>query len=78
MKTMNCDLIVGNITTVEKEDETTYSVPLTGKTGDSEVKLVVKVVNHDILDEYGIGEVGNKVSVAISATNSRLDSFMDE
>lgn len=75
MKTMNCDLTAGNITTVEKEDETTYSVPLTGKTGDSEVKLVVKVGNRDILDEHGIGDVGNKVSVSISPTNTELTDF---
>ena len=75
MKTMNCDLTAGNITIVVKEDETTYSVPLTGKTGDSDVKLVVKSNNKDILDEYGMGEVGNKVSVAISQTNMELTDY---
>ena len=75
MKTMNCDLIVGNITTVEKEDETTYSVPLTGKTADGEFKLVVKYTNRDILDEHGIGDVGNKVSVSISPTNTELTDY---
>lgn len=75
MKTMNCDLIEGNMTIVVKEDETVYSVPLTGKTGDSDVKLVVKSNNKDILDEYGIGEVGNKVSVSISPTNMELTDF---
>jgi len=75
MKQMTCDLIVGNITTVEKEDENTYTVPLTGKTEDSEFKLSVKVRNRDILDEHGIGDVGNKVTVELSLTNTQLTDF---
>ena len=75
MKTINCDLVTGNITILVKEDETVYSVPLTGKTADGEFKLVVKYRNKDILDEHGIGEVGNKVSVSISPTNTELTDF---
>lgn len=75
MKELKCDMIVGPITTIEKEDENVYTVPLTGKTGDAEVKLTVKFKDRMDMKDYGIDEVGNCKTVMLKQTNSTLDDF---
>ena len=75
MKELRCDLIVGPITTVEKEDETVYSAPLSGKSDDDVITMTVKCRNRDVLEEYGVGSVGNRVTVVLHPTNSQLSDF---
>ena len=75
MNELKCDLIVGPITTVEKEDETIYTVPLSGTTDDAEVKLSVKVRDRMMLIDHGIDEPGNRKTVVLKPTNSQLTDF---
>lgn len=75
MKELKCDMIVGPITTIEKEDETVYSVPLTGKTDNAVVSLTVKFRDRMDMKDYGIDEVNNKKTVVLKQTNSTLSDF---
>ena len=75
MKELKCDMIVGPITTIEKEDETVYTVPLTGKNDDAEVKLTVKFKDRMDMKDYGIDEVGNRKTVLLTSTNATLSDF---
>jgi len=76
MSELKCDLTVDQIKIAEKEDETTYTAVLSGKmNGTAEVKVNVKTDGRDILEEYGIDEVGSKATIRMNNTNSRLDSF---
>jgi hypothetical protein len=77
MKELKCDMIVGPITTIEKEDENVYTVPLTGKTDDAEVKLTVKFKDRMDMKDYGIDEVGNRKTVMLKPTNSTLSDFSE-
>ena len=77
MKELTYDMIVGPITTIEKEDETVYSVPLTGKNDDAEVKLTVKFKDRMDMKDYGIDEVGNRKTVVLKPTNSTLSDFRE-
>ena len=77
MKELKCDMIVGSITTIEKEDETVYTVPLTGKNDDAEVKLTVKFKDRMDMKDYGIDEVGNRKTVLLTSTNSTLSDFSE-
>ena len=74
-KILRCDVVVGPIHILEKEDETVFTVPLTGKTDDGEFKLSVKSTCRGFLEEHGIGEVGNRLSVELSATNMSLTDY---
>ena len=75
MNRQTCDMTVGPIGILEKEDETVYTAPLTGKTDEGDFKLVVKARSRGALEELGIAEVGNKVTIEISPTNSQLTDF---
>ena len=77
MKELKCDMIVGPITTIEKEDENVYTVPLTGKTDEAEVKLTVKFRDRMDMKDYGIDEVGDKKTVVLKQTNSTLSDFSE-
>jgi hypothetical protein len=63
------------ITTIEKEDETVYSVPLTGKNDNAVVTLTVKFKDRMDMKDYGIDEVGNRKTVVLKQTNSTLSDF---
>jgi hypothetical protein len=52
-----------------------YTVPLTGKTDDAEVKLTVKFKDRMDMKDYGIDEVGNRKTVMLKQTNSTLNDF---
>ena len=75
MKELKCDLIVGPITTVEKEDETVYSVPLSGKNESAEVKLTLKFRDRVDMVDHGVDVVGSRKVVVLSQANTELTDF---
>lgn len=76
MRDLKCDLQVKPITIVEKEDETSYTVPLTGITSRGvEVKLVVKTTDRTDLIDHGIDVVGNHKTVVLTPTDTKLSDF---
>ena len=78
MSEATCDLTVDQVKTIEKkEGVVTFTAFLSGKmNGIAEIKATVKTDGRDMLEECGIDEAGNKVTIKISNTNTRLDSFV--
>jgi len=80
MDELKCDLMVDQIKITEKADEDVFTAVLSGETiidmEAIDVKVTAKCGDREVLKKLGIDEVGNKKTVKMTNTNSRLDSFV--